>query len=211
VLLGPAELHEKTRCLCEVRVSAPVTVSTVDSILAVQLTVAWAGESRETTKRLGWWHTDLIDSTGGGDFLARLLPRTHAWASLEAVREAARLADDAARRGMADPDQVRTLYFLGFDLDERLAERLAELKRGGTTPTSALAFPVALDAPFSSEALTEALALGAGRAPAYDVVPGGRQLEGAAPAAPELLVHNLAAALLPVAERYPTPFYRVKP
>jgi hypothetical protein len=112
---------------------------------------------------------------------------------------------------MADPDQVRTLYFLGFDLDERLAERLAELKRGGTTPTSALAFPVALDAPFSSEALTEALALGAGRAPAYDVVPGGRQLEGAAPAAPELLVHNLAAALLPVAERYPTPFYRVKP
>jgi AcrR family transcriptional regulator len=192
-------------------VSAPVTVSTVDSILAVQLTVAWAGESRETTKRLGWWHTDLIDSTGGGDFLARLLPRTHAWASLEAVREAARRADDAARRGMADPDQVRTLYFLGFDLDERLAERLAELKRGGQPPASALPFPVALDAPFTSEKLTEALALGAGRAPAYDVVPGGRHLKGAAPAAPELLVQNLAAALLPLAERYPTPFYRVKP
>jgi hypothetical protein len=192
-------------------VSAPVTVSTVDSILAVQLTVAWAGESRETAKRLGWWNTDLIDLTGGGDFLARLLPRTHAWAALEAVREAARRTDEAVRRGMADPDQVRTLYFLGFDLDERVAERLAELKRGGQTPGSALPFRVPIDAPFSSEKLTEALALGAGRAPAYDVVPGGRQLKGAAPAAPELLVQNLAAALLPLSERYPTPFYRVKP
>jgi len=66
-------------------VSAFVAVSTVDSILAVQVAFAWAGESRETTKSLGWWHTDFIDSTGGGDFLARLLPRTHPWAPLEAV------------------------------------------------------------------------------------------------------------------------------
>jgi hypothetical protein len=64
-------------------VSAPITVSTVDSVLAVQLTVAWPGESRETTKRLGWWHTDLVD-IGGGDFLARLLPPTHAWRSNKA-------------------------------------------------------------------------------------------------------------------------------
>jgi hypothetical protein len=52
----------------------------LDAILAWQLTVACAGESRETTKRLGWWNTDLVDATGGGDIMARLPPRTHEWA-----------------------------------------------------------------------------------------------------------------------------------
>ena len=108
--------------------TAPIPTATLDTILALQLFVAWAGESREHTKRLGWWATDLVDATGGGDFMARLLPRTHAWASLEAVREAARRVDEQGRRGMADPDQVRSLYFLGFDIDERLSERLAEHK-----------------------------------------------------------------------------------
>lgn len=188
----------------------PFAGSTIDAILALQITIAWVGESRETTKRLGWWHTDLVDASGGGDFMARLLPRTHAWAALEAVREAARRTDEAARRGMAESDRVRTLYFLGFDLDERLAERLAELKRAGQAPAGALPLPLDLASPFSAATLATALGSG-GRAPAYDVVPGGRQLKGAPPASPELLVQNLAAALLPLAERYPLPFYRVKP
>ena len=188
----------------------PIPTSTVDSILALQLTVAWAGESREQTKRLGWWQTDLVDATGGGDFLARLLPRTHAWASLEAVREAARRVDEQGRRGMSDPDGVRTLFFLGFDLDERLTERLAELKRGSMPPAEALPVSLALDAPFSGDSLADALRL-SGRAAAYDIVPGGRQLKGAMPGAPDLAVRNLAAALLPLTERYPMPFYRLKP
>lgn len=45
-----------------------------DFILALQFTVAWAGEGRSQPKRLGWWDTDLIDEAGGGDFLARLTP-----------------------------------------------------------------------------------------------------------------------------------------
>lgn len=189
---------------------APIPNSTLDSILAVQIAVAWAGESREHTKRLGWWETDLVDATGGGDLLARLLPRTHAWASLEAVREAARRVDEQGRRGMAEPDQLRSLYFLGFDVDERVAERLAEHKRSGVAPAEALPFPLPLGGTFSADAFTEALRA-TGKTPAFDVVPGGRQLKGAMPAAVEDAVQHLAAALVPPPDRYPLPFYRVKP
>ncbi len=190
--------------------SSQLLAGSIDTILALQLTVAWAGESREHTKRLGWWQTDLVDATGGGDFFARLLPRTHAWASLEAVREAARRADEQGRRKMAEPDQVRTLFFLGFDVDERVAERIAELKREGRTPMEVLPLPISFDAPFSPEQLTEALRV-SGTAPAFDVVPGGRQMKGSMPAALELAVKNLTASLVPPPERYPMPFYRVKP
>jgi hypothetical protein len=61
----------------------------LDEILALQITAAWAGEGACVPPRLGWWRTDLVDPAGGGDLLARLLPKTHAWASIEAVREAA--------------------------------------------------------------------------------------------------------------------------
>jgi hypothetical protein len=111
---------------------------------------------------------------------------------------------------MADPDQLRTLFFFGFDVDERLAERLTELKRAGTSPSAALPLPLAFDAPFSADELTAALR-GAGKGPAFDVVPGGRQLKGAMPESLELAAKNLAAALVPPPERYPLPFYRVKP
>src|SRR3990172_1590249 len=79
--------------------TASISVEALDTVLAIQIAVGWAGESRESTKRLGWWNTDLVDATGGGDFMARLLPRTHAWASLEAVREVARRIDEQGRRG----------------------------------------------------------------------------------------------------------------
>ena len=185
------------------------TASSIDALLATQLTVAWAGEARCVPSRLGWWQTDLIDPAGGGDFFARLLPRTQAWASLEAVREAARRTDEQGRRGLAEPDLVRTLFFQGFDLDERVSERLAELKRAGVAQAAALRLLVPLDATFSKDGFAEAMR-GAGRRPAYEIVPGGRQLKGAFPDALELGAQALAAALVPFAERYPMPFYRVK-
>jgi len=189
---------------------APLIPSSVlDAILATQVAVAWAGEGSCVPGRLGWWQTDLVDPAGGGDFFARLLPRTHEWASLEAVREAARRVDERVRRGMADSDQLRTLYFLGFDVDERLADRFAELKRGSVRPSEALPLPVGLHSTFSRDALGEALRL-SDRQPSYDVVPGGRQLKGSMNDGPEAVVRTLAAALLPFAERYPMPFYRVK-
>jgi 3',5'-cyclic AMP phosphodiesterase CpdA len=184
--------------------TAPVADKALDQILATQLTVAWAGEGRCSPRRLAWWDTDLVDDAGGGDFLARLLPQTHAWASLEAVREAARRTDARARGKMADPDKMRTLFFLGFELDEQIGDRLALLKRDGRKPAEALPLPLPLTADFSKEKLVVALH---GGDAVFTVVPGGRQMKGKIPDAPDAVVARLAAALVPLADQYPLPFY----
>src|SRR5262245_3085971 len=183
------------------------TDAILDAVLGVQLTVAWAGEGRCSPRRLGWWDTDLIDEAGGGDLLRRLLPQTHAWAALEAVREAARRTDVKGRAKMADPDKMRTLYFLGFQLDEQLGDRLSMLKRGGASPAEALPLPVPLTATFSRDDLVAALRK---EEPTFTVVPGGRQLKGPRPEAPDAMILRLAGALVPLADQYPLPFYRME-
>lgn len=181
--------------------------STLDAILAMQLTIGWAGEGRCSPRRLGWWDTDLIDEAGGGDFLARLLPQTHVWASLEAVREAARRVDAKARAKMADPDKTRTLFFLGFELDEQLGDRLAAHKRSGRPPAEVLPLLLPFTAEFPKDALASALH---GADSAFATVPNGRQMKGKRPEAPDVLVKQLAAALLPLAEQYPLPFFKLE-
>jgi hypothetical protein len=180
---------------------------TLDAILAMQVTVAWAGEGRCSPRRLGWWDTDLIDEAGGGDFFARLLPQTHAWASLEAVREAARRVDAKARGKMADPDKMRTLFFLGFEIDEQLGDRLAAHKRSGRPPADALPITVPLTAELSKEKLASSLQ---GGDVAFTTVPNGRQMKGKVPDAPDALVKRLAAALVPFADQYPLPFFELE-
>lgn len=187
--------------------SIVVPASILDDILAVQLTVAWAGEGICAPPRLGWWQTDLVAVEGGGDLFERLLPRTHAWAALESVLEAARRVDAEARRKLADADRLRTLFHLGFHLDEQLRERLAFHKRLGTPPHAAMPALIDTQKPFSREELADYLHAQA-RAPKARLVPGGRELSGSPPAAPELLVRHLAASLVPFAEQYPVPFYR---
>lgn len=182
----------------------PVSDETLDAILAMQLTIAWAGEGRCSPPRLGWWQTDVIDEAGGGDLMARLLPRTHAWASLETAREAARRADAKARARMGDPDKLRTLFFLGFAVDEALGDRLGILKREGRSPVEVLAVGL-VQKKFSKESI----ALEVERENvSFTVVPGGRHLRGAMP--PELgdLARNLAAGLVPLVGEYPLPFYK---
>ncbi len=181
----------------------------LDHILALQLTIAWAGEGICVPPRLGWWKTDLIDEAGGGDLMTRLLPKTHVWASLEAVREASSRTDANARGGMSDPDKLRTLFFLGFEIDERLGERLALHKRSGVAPEEALPLPLVLGTEFSPEALEDVLRLADGMVD-HTVVPGGRQVRGQMPDEPTDVVRRLAAALLPFADTYPMPFYRLK-
>lgn len=179
----------------------------MDGILAAQLTVAWAGEGRCSPARLGWWDTDLVDEAGGGDFFARLLPQTHAWASLEAAREAARRTDAKARGRMASPDRMRTLFFLGFEMDERLGDRLQAHKLSKRPPSEMLPLSLPLTAEFSRDKL--AIVLGRSDAP-FTIVPGGRQLKGKRPAAPEATVARLAAALVPLVEQYPLPFFKLE-
>jgi hypothetical protein len=187
--------------------STTITDETLDAILAMQITIAWAGEGRCSPRRLGWWDTDLIDDAGGGDFFARLLPQTHAWASLEAVREAARRTDAKARAKMAEPDNMRSIYFLGFEVDEQLGDRLAAHKRSGKKPADALPLALPLTADFSKEKLV--VALQGGDVP-FTTVPNGRQLKGQRPEAPDVLVRRLAAALVPLAEQYPLPFFKLE-
>lgn len=186
----------------------PITDDALDAILVTQFLVAWAGEGRCSPKRYGWWDTDLVDAAGGGDLLARLAPRTHEWAALELVREAARRVDTRLREKHGDRDKLRTIFFLGFELDERLNDRLASHKRSGRSPAEVLSLPLPLTAAFSEDAVRRALAPQG--PPAFEKVPPvGRQLVGEPPAAPDAVVRTLGAALIPPAEEYPLPFYRL--
>lgn len=178
-----------------------------DTILAWQLTIAWAGEGLCEPRRLNWWRTDLVDDNGGGDLFRRLLPKTHLWAGLEAVRQAAIQQDQQIRSGMAQPDGVQTLFFWGFDIDEQLSDRLREHKYSSTPPDHCLDLPLALDQPFCPTALETALQI-PGRTVQVKVVPDGRELLGEVPQSPELRARNLVAALLPLSPHYPMPFYR---
>jgi hypothetical protein len=189
---------------------APLTAAALDEILALQFLVAWAGEGRCKPRRLGWWDTDLVDPDGGGDFLARLAPRTHAWAALEAVREAARQTDTKARERHGEPDRLRTIFFLGFEVDEKLSDRLAAHKRASTPPTEVLPLPFALGGQWSQDKALAAFTAG-GSADFSPVPPVGRQLKGAPPASANDLVRQLVAALVPPADAYPLPFFRVGP
>lgn len=174
---------------------------TLDAILHFQLRLAWAGEALCEPARLSWWRTDLIDPDSGGDLIRRLAPRTHAWASLEAAREAARLTDRKARSQLADPDQARTLFFWGFELDELLADRLREQK-------SALAIAPCLDKFDRGELERQFKAL----APtaSYLVQSTGRQMRGPRPEDPAEAARHLMAGLTPFTESYPAPFFRVE-
>lgn len=187
-----------------------IAESTLDEILAAQITVAWAGEDA-LPKRLNWWTTDLVDVAGGGDLFGRLLPRTGAWAALASVREVARRVDAIGRQQLGEPDQIRSLFSLGFELDERLDERLRDLKRSRDA-SDALPWPVSFER-YSLPDLRAAFRYGPNGAPEYTVVAGGRQLKGSAPDSPALLVKHLAAALLatdPMPDKYPLAFYRTR-
>ena len=108
---------------------SPPLPSEIDSLLASQIIVAWAGErGGEDERRLNWWRTDLVSEYGGRDFFKRLLPRTSEWAILQAVRQAALHADVVAKKQVPDADAIVSLYSLGFAID---ANDVPVVGRGG--------------------------------------------------------------------------------
>lgn len=186
----------------------PDTPTNIDEILALQLSVAWAGEGLSQPRRLGWWQTDLVDAEGGGDLLARMLPRTHAWAKLGAVREAARRVDERARRRSGTPDRLVTLFQLGFDLDEQLSERLRHHQRHQAAPSEALGERFVVTPTFDAAAF-ERFVRQSAPAPSVETAPEGRLLLGAPPEDPLEQVTRLVAALAPFSPDYPMPHYRI--
>lgn len=185
-----------------------VLPKTLDTIIAYQFTIAWAGEALSQPPRLKWWRTDLVDQAAGGDLLQRLAPRTHLWASLEAVREAAVLTDRKARQRMADPDKVRTLFFWGFDIDELLAEQIRQLKQSQQEPARVLPIPLPLGAEFDRAQLEQAIRKTGLESPHF-VQASGRELKTAWPDDLATAARMLLGAMLPLAPEYPAPFFRI--
>jgi hypothetical protein len=185
---------------------APVGVADLDFALTAQIVVAWAGESGEE-KRLGWWRTDLASEFGGEDLFRRLLPNSWPWATLQAVREAARRKDAELRRKCPDPDHMVSLFALGFEIDERLDERLLDHKRSGVEPVRALPGLGAVVAPSwdASAFVRWAEAFGAVK---FETELDARRIVGEVPADLRERVAKLASALVPVAPMYPLPYLR---
>ncbi|MFP4600330.1 MAG: BREX-6 system BrxE protein [Persicimonas sp.] len=180
----------------------------LDDILATQILVAWAGEGRCEPSRLDWWSTDLVDEFGGGDFFRRLLPRTHRWAALEAVREAARRQDAKIRSQAADPDKQRSLFHLGHEVDRQLDERLAAHKTEAGEPSEAMPLLRLLDDEFDRDQLAATLRE-AGKVK-FEETPGGRRVPGDMPDDLREAARTLGAALVPFADRYPQPHYHLR-
>lgn len=178
-----------------------------DEILTLQLAVAWAGEADTRPPRLPWWRTAMCDPSAGEDLLRRLAPKTWPWATLETARAAARRVDDAARKRSEDPDHLLTLFRLGFEVDEHLDDRLRELKLAGTPPDEALPRLAGTTDAWSPEKfeawLTDA-------EPArFTATATGRRLTGETPTDLVEVVRRLASVLLPLADTYPLPHFRV--
>jgi len=183
--------------------------SELDRLLTAQIAVAWAGESGEETPRLLWWRSDLVSEFGGYDLFRRLTPHTWRWAVLQAVREAARRRDAEIRAQAHNPDQIRSLYSLGFEIDERIEERLQDLKRSGREPLEALPGLADLlgDRPSWDRDRFADWIKAHGEAD-FETTPLGRRLKGAPPESLDLFVEKLVSALWPLSERYPLPHFR---
>ena len=187
---------------------APVPQSDIDLALTAQLVVGWAGEAGEE-RRLGWWRSDLVSEFGGEDLFRRLLPATWPWAVLQGAREAARRRDAELRRQDHDADRVVSLFSLGFELDERIEERLHALKGSGRSPEEALPGLSLVYDRWRPDAFWMWVD-GHGDA---DVSPApvGRRLKGAPPLALDALIRKLVAGLAPAADAYPLPHFRRSP
>ena len=186
--------------------STRLTPAQADAILALQLSVAWAGETAGDPPRLGWWKSDLVDAEGGGDLFARLVPRTAGWASFALVREAARRTEEEARARISRGDALWTLFHFGFVIDEQLRDRLHYHRRHRHEPESALG-PALQAGPAWSRAAFEAR-LGSLGKPKVEGTTAGRKLLVTA-VSPWEAAPLLAAALMPLAPSYPLPYIEV--
>lgn len=187
-------------------------LSELDYALTAQLVVAWAGEAGNRGEdpascRLGWWPSHLMSQDGGGFVFGKLTPFTASWAVLQAVREVARRADALLRTQEHDPDRILSLYSLGFEIDERLDERMQDLKRSGRSPEEALP---GLAEFTRGEWNRDYFATWAGSLGEVDyaTVPSGRRIKSGQPPSLEQTIGTLLAALVPLAATYPMPHYR---
>ena len=186
--------------------SSAIAPEELDAVLMLQFFIAWAGEGLTDPPRLNWWNTQLLDEWGGEDLFKRLLPRTYKWALLEATRQAAIQVDRQKRLNLAQPDRVCTLFFWGFGIDEKLEERLLSHKQTGSKPQDILDFSLDLEQEFEEKAFEESI----DSKTKSQVVPEGREIKETMPESIADIAKNLVSGLIPLADKYPMPFYRLK-
>jgi hypothetical protein len=177
---------------------------TIETILKLQLLVAWAGEAA----RLGWWKTNLIDRYGGLDLFRRLAPRTGDISAWEQLRLAATAVDLERRRQQADPDRLITLFHLGHDVDEAIADHIRHIKvSAGSMSALIPEDPDHPEEPWNGEGFVARLTpLGAAD---VETTPTGRRIRTEIPVGHDVRAKRLAAALLPLAPQYPLPYFRL--
>ena len=183
-------------------------LSEIDKLLTAQIVIAWAGEGGEE-KRMNWWRSDLISEFGGEDLFKRMLPNTWQWSLLQAVREVARQHDRKLRGNDHDADSIVSLYRLGFTLDERLDDRLAELKRLGAEPKVALPGLNDVVVETWDKGSFEDWIQGHGKVE-HVAAPLGRRIRGTVPKSLDLLTNHLIAGCSPLSDDYPMPHFRSK-
>lgn len=183
-----------------------LTKTQLDDILTIQLSVAWAGEGRCDPTRLGWWSTALVDEFDGLDMLERIMPKTYKWAALEVVRRVARLLDDQERLKASDPDKVRSIFHLGFKIDEQLDDRLTWLKKNSKAPQEALPNMIGFKDEWVPEMWSQWFEAMNIESVAFKVTPGGRAIKVSnATNEPNQLIRQLLGTLHTPPEVYPTP------
>ncbi len=183
-------------------------MSAIDLTLTAQFIVAWAGESGdEDEPRMGWWRSDLVSEFGGQDLFERLLPNSWRWAVLQGAREAARRRDEVSRQRDHNPDRLISLFNLGFDLNERIEERLRELKTAHSAPMEALPGLKAFleDDEWDQDVFVDWVKAH-GEVKSERAL-AGRRLTGTPPEALDQLTKRLVAGLAPLADQYPLPHY----
>ncbi len=105
------------------------------------------------------------------------------------------------------PDRIVSLFRLGFGLDERVEERVQDLKRAGASPKDVL--------PGLAETMTEAWSRdafldwvqGHGESE-WEATPAGRHIKGSIPTGLDQLVRRLVGGLTPLSDAYPLPHFR---
>jgi hypothetical protein len=182
----------------------------IDSLLSAQLIVAWAGEKGDAedpaSQRLGWWQTNLVGEGAEYD-LKELLPNTWRWAMLQAVRHAAKIHDASVRAKDHDPDRLLTLYSLGFEIDEKVDERLAQFKQNSKAIEEVLPDVASLiNGGWSLDRFTAWVAKHGKES--TTTVPAGRRLKGQPPEQIQTLLGKLIAGLAPLADTYPMPHFK---
>lgn len=191
------------------KIISAIATEELDTVLMLQFFIAWAGEELTDPPRLSWWSTQLLDEWGGEDLFKRLFPRTFEWALLEAVRKVAIQADRQKRKNLAQPDNVHTLFFWGFGIDEKLEERLSFYKQSNSQPYDVLNFPLDLKEEFEKTAFEEAIK-SLNSEISTKIVPEGREIKDVMPELIADAAKNLVSGLIPLADKYPMPFYRIQ-